>query len=47
MLPGAPVEVERQAVLPGDFISGYPSHAPPTSLATPALSLAGCPSSDL
>lgn len=33
----------RQAALRRDFISGYPSHSPPTLLATPALSLAGSP----
>lgn len=38
---------ERPAALHCDFVSGYPSHFPSTSLAIPAPSLTGPASSDL
>lgn len=38
---------ESQAVLHCDLLSGYLSYFPPTSLATPAPSLAGISSPDL
>lgn len=46
-LPGKGAEAERGRLHDPDFVSGYPSHFPSTSLAIPAPSLTGPSSSDL